>query len=444
MHLASISRAALAGLLLVALCLPGVAADNVRALAALPGSPALEVLLHGNIERVRVRGEGPLTVGGADTGAVEVVVSRSGRSDLPFAVETASAKTLVAAPVRVAGPAGAPLEVRAVEAKTGRIVVEAAYRGVLDLRLWRGAAAVVNVIVPDDYVASVVASEIGAESPLEALKAQAVAARSFAWAEAQARRADPGAPPWDLVTSTADQVYRGVSEETPFTRLAALETAGEVLAAGGTVVRSVYHACSGGSTTSAMDAWHSLIPGPRPVFDGFGDSPALSAEPELRRFLLAPPTTVFGGAHPAFRWRASYTAEQLTRILARSLKAIEVAGARDIGSVQDVQVGPRSLDGRVTSLRIIGSKGETVVSGDAIRWAFGDGGVGSGGLRSTLFVLDKSGSEPPYTEYSFAGGGWGHGVGMSQAGAIDMARRGLSYRVILRHYYGDAELARLG
>ena len=65
-------------------------------------------------------------------------------------------------------------------------------------------------------------------------------------------------------------------------------------------------------------------------------------------------------------------------------------------------------------------------------------------LRSTLFVLDKSGSEPPYTEYSFAGGGWGHGVGMSQAGAIDMARRGLSYRVILRHYYGDAELARLG
>ena len=115
------------------------------------------MLLRRNIERVRVRARtAPLA---ERTGAVGVVVSRSGRGELPFAVN-ASAKTLVAAPVRVAGRR-ATGSARC-GGQDGQDRPGGGLPGVLTC-IWRGAAAVVNVIVPDDYVASVVASEIGAE-----------------------------------------------------------------------------------------------------------------------------------------------------------------------------------------------------------------------------------------------------------------------------------------
>lgn len=416
---------------------PPLRETNARATAP------LEILLCERVSRVRIAAPGSLIIDRAGMAPPEAVVNVTDRSDLPFAVEIAGERSLMAGPLRIASPASTPLELRAVDAATGRVALAGSYRGAIELRPWRGAAALVNLIHPDEYVASVVACEIGPDAPLEALKAQAVAARSYAMAEAAARRLGSASPPWDLVTSVADQVYRGADVETRATRQAAVETAHQVLVAGGVVVRSVYHACSGGSTTSPMDAWLLPIPGPTPVFDGVGDCAALSDEAALRRFLQSPPPTVFGSSHPAFRWRVTFSAEQLTRAFARSLPLLSVEGARDVGAVRDVQVGARSLDGRATVLRIVGTRGEAIVRGDAIRWAFGSGRVGDGGLRSTLFAIDRQGAAPPYSGYTLIGGGWGHGIGMSQAGAIDMARRGLSYRAILKHYYGDAELSPL-
>ncbi|MBD3177709.1 MAG: SpoIID/LytB domain-containing protein [Armatimonadia bacterium] len=358
-------------------------------------------------------------------------------------MQAGSAAPTPSGEVTISSPRGAPVDVRAVGLDSGRVRLEGSYRGAIHIEVREGAAIVVNRISPDGYLASVLASEIGPGAPAEALKAQAVAARSYALATAAERRASAGAPPWDLVASVADQAYRGAASETPRTRQASRDTSGEVLVHGGKVIKAVYHASSGGATTSAREAWLSDVPGPTAVFDGLGGSGGLSDESALRRFLLTPPTEVFGAAHPAFRWRVRYAATDLTTRLARSLPRLGVTPG-DVGELRDIRIEARSADGRVRSLRCVGSKGEAVVRGDAIRWALGDGRVAGDGLRSTLFAIDKAGTAPPYLAYEIFGGGWGHGVGMSQAGAMDMAARGLGYRTILSHYYGDAELVRLG
>jgi SpoIID/LytB domain protein len=139
----------------------------------------------------------------------------------------------------------------------------------------------------------------------------------------------------------------------------------------------------------------------------------------LRGFLERPPATYCSAANGRFRWETRTDAAALGRSLG-------------VGDLRELHVLDRGSSGRATAVRAVGGAGEATLRGELrIRQRLGD-------LKSSLFVVDRDGAE-----FVFRGGGWGHGVGMCQEGAIGMARQGRDFRAILEHYYRAATLVRL-
>jgi stage II sporulation protein D len=119
---------------------------------------------------------------------------------------------------------------------------------------------------------------------------------------------------------------------------------------------------------------------------------------------------------------------------------LRVAGKR-IGRLRDIRIASRSGKARVTKIEVVGSEGIVPIEGDRLRLALGEGG----GLPSTLFGIEKREGEGGRIEvFEVFGGGFGHGVGMCQFGAIAMARNGADRDTILRHYYPGCRLSRPG
>ena len=233
---------------------------------------------------------------------------------------------------------------------------------------------------------------------MEALKAQAVAARSFAVSRAlKARDA-----PWDLDDSTASQVYRGEDGEGARPSLAVEETRGLVLGWRGQVIEAFFHSNSGGHTADASEVWGGVSP---PYLKGQVDT---ASEDQ---------------AH--YAWKATVPLDQVQR-------ALERAGLWR-GYLSGVAGRQRSDSGRWLSLELQGPAGDRAVSGNAFRMA-----LGADLLKSTLFKVRVRGDD-----LVFDGRGWGHGVGLSQEGALVMAKDGHSFRGILEHYYPGTRLARL-
>jgi SpoIID/LytB domain protein len=284
----------------------------------------------------------------------------------------------------------------------------------------------------DDYLCGVLGPEIGDDAPPAALRAQAIVARSFALFRVLHR---PRSPHYHLVATTTDQVYRGQDRESGSVRKAVDDTKGWLLAVGGDVVDATYHDTSGGTTAEPEVLWGGPVAGVVSVFDGAGTCPSLAEESAAREFLLHPPSSTYGHSSPVFRWRVRYSAAELTAALAETLPAAR------IGRLTDVTVGQRSASGRVGRLTFVGSDASASVHGDAIRWVFG--GARCQPLRSTLVAVDKEGQALPHPAYEFFGGGWGHGAGLSQTGAIEMARAGADHPAILHHYYPASQLVRV-
>jgi stage II sporulation protein D len=115
---------------------------------------------------------------------------------------------------------------------------------------------------------------------------------------------------------------------------------------------------------------------------------------------------------------------------------------RDFGSLLDLEVAERSALGRVSRLRILGTECSHAVEKDAIRWILSGGRIGTGGLNSTLFFIEKEG-EGDELAFTFRGGGWGHGVGMCQEGARGRALSGQDYRAIISHYYPGTAIEKI-
>ncbi len=419
-----------------------------RIAAYAQGERPLRVLLSGNADRVRVLCDGPVSVRNEASGSTilssetrDVVCSVSGDSAAPVRLEVGSAGEAQAVSLRgrkyaVLPQGAAPLRVRAAD-KAGNVLLEATYPGGVRAEPnGDGGLRILNLVPIDTYLLGVLGPEMGAGAPMEALKAQAVAARSYAIWQAVSR-ADAG---HDLRTDTSDQVYRGgaaserVSEAVGATR-------GQVLLIDGQVCRASYHACCGGTTCTAPEVWGGDVPGLAAVFDGKGSLGALAREADARRFLLEPPRDVFCRAHARFRWRERYTPEQLAANLNASAGRVAIEGSTRIGVLRDVRVDARSPSGRVLSITFVGSAGSATVRGDAIRLALGTGAIGGEGAPSTFLAIAKAGSAPPYSAYEVFGGGWGHGAGMCQAGAMGMAEAGYAHSEILKHYYGGCELA---
>jgi SpoIID/LytB domain protein len=279
-----------------------------------------------------------------------------------------------------------------------------------------GTLAVVNSVPEDRLLEGLVPSEMYASAPAEALKAQAVAARGELLAKIGQRHFGD---PYLLCSEQHCQVYGGAGKEDPRTTEAVRATRGWVLLdAQGGLVDTVYSACCGGHTEDNDRVW----PGPAdPTLRGQADGagPSRLSEATLRDFLAHPPATFCSHADGRFRWQS--------RIDAATLGA-----GLGVGELQDLRVLERGSSGRALAVRADGSTGDTVVRGELrIRKLLGD-------LKSSLFVVDHDGRD-----FVFSGGGFGHGVGLCQEGAVGMARAGRDFRAILLHYYPGSRLVRL-
>jgi SpoIID/LytB domain protein len=301
------------------------------------------------------------------------------------------------------------------------------YRGAIELDPRAEGLAVVNLLSVEEYLYSVLPSEMPSLWPQACLRAQAVAARSYTLANL-GRYAARG---FDLLGSVTSAAYRGLSAETPAVREAVDATRGLVLTEGGKPLSAFYSSNCGGHTDTTLVAWGfpSALPA---VPDPLQEPRPSPLDPDgLARWLSDRPAAYC--AHPdysarsAYRWKLWVSRQEIERRLANP----------ELGSVLAIVAGGRGLSGRAAEARILGTAGELTVRRDALRWALG-------GLRSNLFVVEpKLGSDGLPEYFLFTGAGWGHGVGLCQSGAAGMAAAGFSAEEILAHYYGGAPLQRV-
>lgn len=269
-----------------------------------------------------------------------------------------------------------------------------AYRGTVELRHTEAGLTVVNELELEAYLYGVLKMEINPAWPAEAVKAQAVAARTLAVASL-GRFAREG---YDVRDTTDSQVYGGVTFEDPRATAAVDATRGLVAVYAGQPILAVYHADSGGRTESSENVWGR----PYPYLRGVDDP--------------------YVAGSPYERWTVSVPLERLEDLL-------RAAGIAARG-VRTVEVAEVSASGRALRVRLAGPDGSWEVSGHRLRTL-----LGPDVLRSTLFRVRVDGNLAV-----FDGRGWGHGVGMSQWGARGMALRGWDFVRILQHYYTGVQV----
>ena len=323
------------------------------------------------------------------------------------------------------------------------------------LRLDGGKVTPINVVQMQDYLKGVLAMEIGPNAPMEALKAQTIVSRSLAfyW---DGRHEKSG---YDICTTSNCQIYAGVEKQNANVIAAVDETYGEVVKYNGAHVPAFYYASAGGKNTEAIEnVWGGYAyPHLRSVYSGYEDPDISYTE-----------------------WELTYTPQQLGDLLRE--REYDV-----VGPVVDAVVTQRTPDGdHAYAVSVTDSTGRVAVSVqrcDRVRSLFnlrssnyaigilyhriainggqeqdvqlntlsvvdGKGTVSAVSARpGELTVLTADGAVKPAEEsgYSFVlhGYGWGHGVGMSQDGAITMAKQGMTYRQIMDYYFQDITVERI-
>ncbi len=296
-----------------------------------------------------------------------------------------------------------------------------------------GQIAVVNALPLEEYLRGVVPSEIQAGAHIEALKAQAVTARGEVLAKIGHRHL---ADPYLLCADQHCQVDKGESGTAPRSDEAVARTSGEALfgADGGGLVPSQYSAACGGYTENNENVW-PMPPDPslrgRPDLVDPQRNPTLN-DGELPRFLDETRSAYcaissFSRASN-FRWERKFSAEKLDAM-------VKDLG---VGHVLAIGVPSRGVSGRARVVTISGDAGANQIRGElTIRRRFDN-------LKSAMFVVQAvKDSTGRISDWIFKGGGWGHGVGMCQLGAIGRAEHGQSYREILRHYFNGAEVVKI-
>lgn len=288
------------------------------------------------------------------------------------------------------------------------------YRGTLDIIPRDGAITVVNVVGLEELLLSAVPSEMPASWPTEALKTQAVAARSYVIAN-RGRYASQG---FDIRADHFSIVYRGVNFEHHRSTTAVLETAGEVLMYDGRVVEAVFTANAGGHTENSVDIWG----GDHPYLSAISTERTPSAPPqspyELKTWLMdRPPSFSFNpdfGSVTGYRWQLIVPVELIEERLSMN-------GIKSITPVS------RTAAGTVQSVRIVTDEEVRIVE-RAMR-------TNLGGLKSSRFWVHPVYERGELTAFLFYGSGWGHGVGMDQISVATMASENYDYKEILSHFY---------
>ena len=282
----------------------------------------------------------------------------------------------------------------------------------------------------DDYLAGVLPYEIGPNSPLEALKAQAVIART--WAIYNSKRF--GIDNYHLCITTQCQVYKPPKNQNEKVKKAIKDTSNLVMSFGNKPINSFYHGSNGGISASASESWEMedypyfkvLIDGSKSIQKTF--QIPIRHESVLNEFLDTEEKKLYGSNHSLFRWKKRLSNSEISEYLQKNMSiGMKV-------DIVDLKVVERGASGRVTKLELIvnNSRKPIFLVKDDIRRIFSF-------LPSNLFTINKLNNNL----WQFKGGGFGHGVGLSQSGAIEMAEFGFTYEQILNHYYQGAKLRKI-
>jgi stage II sporulation protein D len=255
---------------------------------------------------------------------------------------------------------------------------------------------VINVLPLEEYLVGLINYEISSQWTLEAVKAQVVAARTYAFYQSANRSGEL----YDVDSGVIDQVYGGVSREDSRSRKAVQETKGELILYQGNPIFAVYSACCGGKTEWGENMWAGNFPYLR------------SAE---CNYCLD---------SPHFLWNYSIDGMRLSMVLDSTASNSRVLG---------LEIDERSQSRRVLRLTVQTERNQRQLSGKDFRRL-----LGYDQLRSTNFVMAQKDGV-----YQFSGLGWGHGVGLCQWGAKGMAEAGAEYRGILKYYYQDVEVGKI-
>ncbi len=331
-------------------------------------------------------------------------------------------------------------------------VGQRAYRGCIELVPWAGKITVVNIVDMDEYLYSVVCSEVFPGWNEESLKAQAVAARTYAKYNS-GEKSKFSHMAYDLADDQRSQVYKGYNIEDERVRDAVDACSGEMIYYDDELINAFFFSTSGGSTSDSEDIWTYEVPYLRGVPDIF------ETDPE----------------------RKPWINEMAMSTIEKKLAARDIY----IGSVISAYVNEVNDDGIVMALQINGTNGSTVLQKEKIRglglysrkfvvlneaeradttvsilsagnnfvdrdiedvYVLSNTEVESIPVsKQAIIVSDKTMRNIPLERgksghISFAGMGWGHGVGLSQSGAKCMAENGYDYKDILKHYYTGVEV----
>ena len=316
------------------------------------------------------------------------------------------------------------------------------YGGTIEVSLYDEGIVVVNEVGIEDYLKKVVPSEMPSGFNLEALKCQAVCARSYAYTELSNNYYSAYGAHID--DSIQFQVYNN-SPRAESTDTAVDETAGQVLSYNGEVVKTYYYSTSCGSTTD-VTLWGNTTEN-YPYFvaecvGGVDRGLTLTVESEFNTFIKGENEADYDYDCTLYRWSMEESVKEISEGFARST-------GKNVGNIKDIEVLERVNGGAAVKVKVTGDKGETVIDSEsAIRAAFGNANVDmntksgttrDANLPSTFCVFEKVTEGKKLTGFKITGGGYGHGIGMSQNAANKMAES-MTYAQILEFFYRGTTL----
>lgn len=327
--------------------------------------------------------------------------------------------------------------------------VDRNYPGIIEIRVdHRGLLMAVTELPLELYLKGVVPSEMPASYPMEALKSQAVAARSEALARIGMRHPND---PFDLCAHVHCQAYTGCTQHDNRASKAVEDTRGYVLIADSMVAEAVYSSCCGGHTEDKLNVWN---PPDAPHLHGHWDAAPdakipgkldLTTEKGVAKWVdMSPPVWCNTEAFPklpevlkkaaaSFRWEVTYSRRELEDIIRRKT-------GEDVGTLINIVPLQRGVSGRLMELEIQGTHKNLRIQRELnIRNA-----LSPQYLRSACFVVTyEAGEDGMPINFHIRGAGWGHGVGMCQVGAGTMAASGKSFKAILNHYYPGTRVEKI-
>ena len=316
------------------------------------------------------------------------------------------------------------------------------YGGTIEVSLYDEGIVIVNEVGIEDYLKKVVPSEMPSGFNLEALKCQAVCARSYAYTELSNNYYSAYGAHID--DSIQFQVYNN-SQRAESTDTAVDETAGQVLSYNGEVVKTYYYSTSCGSTTD-VTLWGNTTEN-YPYFvaecvGGVDRGLTLTVESEFNTFIKGENEADYDYDCTLYRWSMEESVKEISEGFVRST-------GKNVGNITDIEVLERVNGGAAVKVKVTGDKGDTVIDSEsAIRAAFGNANVDmntkSGTTRyanlpSTFCVFEKVTEGKKLTGFKITGGGYGHGIGMSQNAANKMAES-MTYAQILEFFYRGTTL----